>query len=77
MQFEHISYDPAILGGKPCVKNTRISVDFILQLIASGASVGDIVARYDHLSAEAVREAIVYASEVLKNEVIIELKSVA
>ena len=77
MQFEHISYDPAILSGKPCIKGTRISVDFILQLVASGASVSDIVERYDHLTPEAVKEAIIYASEVLKNELIIEFKSVA
>jgi uncharacterized protein (DUF433 family) len=77
MQFEHISYNPAILAGKPCIKGTRISVDFILQLVASGASVADIVSRYDHLTTEAVKEAILYASEVLKNEVIIEFKAVA
>jgi uncharacterized protein (DUF433 family) len=77
MSFEHISYDPAILSGKPCIKGTRISVDFILQLVASGATVAEIVARYDHLTEEAVKEAILYASEVLKNEVIIEFKSVA
>jgi uncharacterized protein (DUF433 family) len=75
MQFEHISYDPAILGGKPCIKGTRISVDFILQLIASGATVADIVERYNHLTSESVKEAIIYASEVLKNEVIIEFRA--
>ncbi len=64
MQFAHISYDPAILSGKPCIKGTRISVDFILQLVASGATVTDIVERYDHLTPEAVKEAIIYASEI-------------
>jgi uncharacterized protein (DUF433 family) len=64
MQFAHISYDPDILSGKPCIKGTRISVDFILQLVASGATVTDIVERYDHLTPEAVKEAIIYASEI-------------
>ena len=77
MQFEHISSNPAILGGKPCIKGTRISVDFILQLVASGATINDIVSRYDHLDIDGVKESILYASEVLKNEVILELKSVA
>ena len=77
MQFQHISHDPGIFGGKPCIIGTRISVDFILQLVASGATVADIVERYDHLTPESVKEALIYASEVLRNEIIIELKSVA
>ena len=63
--------------GKPCIAGTRISVDFILQLIASGANAQNIVERYDYLSLDAVKEAILYASEVLKNEIVIEIKSVA
>ena len=63
MQFEHISSNPAILGGKPCIKGTRISVDFILQLVASGATINDIVSRYDHLDIDGVKESILYSSK--------------
>ena len=42
--------DPAILGGKPCVRGTRLSVEFILELFASGASETEIVAAYPQLS---------------------------
>ena len=34
----HIVSDPAILGGKPCIRGTRISVEFLLELVASGAA---------------------------------------
>ncbi len=69
--FERITSDPATFGGKPCVKGTRISVEFILELLASGASRDDIVRDYPHLTREDVEEAVRYAARFLKNEVIL------
>ncbi|MDZ4847142.1 MAG: DUF433 domain-containing protein [Chitinophagales bacterium] len=77
MTFEHITSNTGILGGKPIVKGTRISVDFILQLIASGATIDDIVKKYPHLKREAVVEAILYAGRVVSNEILIDLRNVA
>jgi uncharacterized protein (DUF433 family) len=74
-RFELITADPNILSGKPILKGTRISVDFILQLIASGASIDDILQSYPHLSREGVVEALLYAGEVVKNEINIEIKA--
>jgi uncharacterized protein (DUF433 family) len=62
--------DPAILGGKPCIKGTRISVEFVLELIASGASRSDIETAYPQLSSEDVEEALKYAAQTLSNELI-------
>jgi uncharacterized protein (DUF433 family) len=64
LQFEHITTNPKILGGKPIIKDTRISVEFILELLASGAAVKDIVEVYPHLSEEAVKEAILFLEDV-------------
>ncbi|GAA4412338.1 DUF433 domain-containing protein [Nibrella viscosa] len=77
MKLEHIHSDPAILGGKPCIKGTRISVELILETIANGASVADIVHEFPKLSTEAVQEAILYAVSVLRDEIVVEVKSVA
>ncbi len=74
-RFEHITADPDVLAGKPILKGTRISVDFILQLVASGASIDDILQSYPHLNREAVVEALLYAGEVVKNELNIEIKA--
>lgn len=77
MKFKHIISDPGILGGKPIIRGSRISVQLILELVASGASVKDILAEYPHLPEEGVREAILYASQFMDNEILIEVKSMA
>jgi uncharacterized protein (DUF433 family) len=73
--FKLIKTDPKILGGKPCISGTRISVEFILELIASGASREEILQTYPHLTAEGVEEAIRYAATFMRNEVILETDS--
>jgi uncharacterized protein (DUF433 family) len=67
--FDRIVSDPGILGGKPAVRGTRISVEFILELVASGGSIADIVRNYPFLSDEDVRQAVRFAAESLKNDI--------
>ena len=69
--FTRIVSDPAILGGKPCIKGTRISVEMILEWVASGASRDDIVRAYPQLAADDVEEALRYAAQSLTNETIV------
>jgi uncharacterized protein (DUF433 family) len=69
--FDRIVSDPAVLAGKPCIKGTRISVEFILELVASGASRDDVVKAYPQLSPEDVEQALRYVAESLKNDVIV------
>ena len=69
--FERIVSNPDVLGGKPCVKGTRISVEFILELLADGASREQIVGSYPHLTPEDVEAAVRYAARFLKNEVLL------
>jgi len=72
--FSRISSDPSILGGKPCIRGTRLSVEFILELLASGASRDDILAAYPHLSPQDLEEAVRYAARFLRNEVVLEVE---
>jgi len=69
--FDRIISNPEILGGKPCIKGTRISVEFLLELVAGGASREDILKAYPHLAAEDVEDALRYAARFLQNEVVI------
>lgn len=69
--FERIVCNANVLGGKPCIKGSRISVEFVLELMASGASRDDIVRSYPHLSPEDVEEALRYAVHFLENDVLV------
>jgi uncharacterized protein (DUF433 family) len=75
--FPHIVADFKVLGGKPCIKGTRISVEFILEVVASGATIQSITEAYPQLSPQAVEEAIRYAARFSKNEIFVEVKSIA
>ncbi|MRS65888.1 DUF433 domain-containing protein [Larkinella terrae] len=67
MEFNYIVSTPSILGGKPCIKGTRISVELILETVASGASLADIHQEFPQLSIEALQEAIRYAALLTRN----------
>jgi len=63
---------PVFSGGKPVIRGTRIPVYFILELLANGWSVDDILREYPHLTREDVLAAIRYAAKVLREEVIVK-----
>lgn len=72
--FDRITSDPAILGGKPIIRGTRISVSLILELLASGATRADIVSKYPHLTNEDVEQAATYAAASVRNEVLFSVQ---
>ena len=74
MTTEWIVSDPGLLGGKPCVRGTRISVELVLELLAAGASRDDILRAYPHVPADGLAAAIQYAASSLKNEVVWDVK---
>ena len=65
---DHIHSDKNILGGKPVIKGTRISVEFLLELIGGGWSQDRIVAEYPHLKVEDIRAAALFAQDLLVDE---------
>ncbi|MEW6207037.1 MAG: DUF433 domain-containing protein [Acidobacteriota bacterium] len=65
---ERIIIDPAILAGKPVVKGTRLSVEFIIDLLAQEWSEAEILRNYPGLTHEDIRACLSYAGEVLKAE---------
>lgn len=75
--FPNIKSDPNILGGKPCVIGTRISVELIMNWLASGGTVEAIASKHPLLTPDLVREAIKYAARFAKNEIIIEVQAAA
>ncbi|MCY3741951.1 MAG: DUF433 domain-containing protein [Candidatus Poribacteria bacterium] len=65
--------NPGILGGKPIVEGTRLSVEHILGLLASGMSNQDIGADYPDLTEESIHAVLTYAARVLQNEIIVDV----
>jgi uncharacterized protein (DUF433 family) len=68
MQFNRISINPNIMRGKPCIKGTRITVDFILDQFAEGATFEYLLEGYAHITREDIQEALHYAGAVLSNQ---------
>lgn len=66
-----ITFNQKILGGKPIIKGTRISVDFILELLASGMNEGEILEEYPRLTRDDIRAALDYAARTVKREEVV------
>ena len=74
MDHPRITSDPEILSGKPCVRGTRLSVEFILELIASGASRDEITRAYPQLTTADVEAAVRFAAQSLRTESVVEFE---
>ena len=67
-----IELNPRVLGGKPVIRGTRISVEMILEQLVHGASIEQINSDYD-LTGDDVRAALLYAYQLVANEEILEV----
>ena len=65
---KRITVDPGILAGKPIIKGTRISVEFILDLLANGWTTENILKNYPQLKQEDIFAVLKYATEILTEE---------
>jgi uncharacterized protein (DUF433 family) len=72
--MERITANREILGGKPIIRGTRISVEFILELLASGVTDVEILQDYPHLTKEDIRACLEYAAHSMKNEILLDLE---
>ena len=68
--LDRIVVDPQIMAGKPVIRGTRITVDLILELLATGMKPEEIAEDYK-ISVEDVRAALLYAAKVLGHEEIL------
>ena len=70
-----ITSNPKILGGKPIISGTRISVEFVLELLASGVAPKEIIADYPQVSSDDIQACLRYAAGFIKNDVIIDIEA--
>jgi len=71
--LKRIEINPAILVGKPVIKGTRLSVQYILGLLAQGADIKEIIDEYKGLTEEDILACFLFASEVLEDNTFVPL----
>jgi len=62
MQFARVTHDPAVMGGKPCIRGLRVTVGTILGLLATGQSRERVLRAYPYLQPEDIDAALAYAA---------------
>jgi uncharacterized protein (DUF433 family) len=60
--FSRITQNPAVMGGKPCIRGLRVTVGMIVGQIGAGRTVDDVLADYPYLEREDILEALRYAA---------------
>ncbi|MBU1054586.1 MAG: DUF433 domain-containing protein [Proteobacteria bacterium] len=65
--LERITFNPKIMVGKPVIKGTRLTVDFILNLLAHGTTENEILKEYKGLTMEDIHACFLFATKSLKN----------
>jgi len=75
VEEERMVIDERVLGGKPVIRGMRILVYLIIELVANGLSIKDILKEYPELSEEDVKAALRYAASLLKRETYYEISS--
>jgi len=61
-ELRRITVDPAIMGGKPCIRGMRVTVGMIVEAIAAGRGIGDVLVDFPYLEEQDIREALGYAA---------------
>ncbi len=63
--LERIALNPKVMVGKPVIKGTRLTVEYILNLLAHGATIAEILDEYDGLTPEDIQACLLFARESL------------
>jgi uncharacterized protein (DUF433 family) len=70
MRANLVDSDPAVMMGKPVIIGTRITVELILEKLAAGETVEQIIKAHPRLSEEAIRAALAFAAEALRADIV-------
>jgi uncharacterized protein (DUF433 family) len=60
--IDRITHDPAVMAGRPCVRGMRVTVSTILNLLAAGHAVDDILRAYPYLERDDIQAALAYSA---------------
>ncbi|NEQ68370.1 MAG: DUF433 domain-containing protein [Symploca sp. SIO2D2] len=62
--LERITFNPRIMAGQACIRGMRVPVSLILNLVANGKTVEEIIEDYPYLEAEDIQQSLLYAAEI-------------
>jgi uncharacterized protein (DUF433 family) len=68
MPPDRISFDAAVMGGRACIRGTRVTVSTIVGAIAHGATVEQLLSEFPYLEAEDIRQALAYAAWLTRED---------
>ena len=60
--FDRITFDPNVMGGRACIRGLRVTVSLIVNLVANGMDIDEIIEAYPYLEADDIRQALQYAA---------------
>lgn len=67
--LDRITFDPALMGGRACIRGMRVTVALVLNLVANGMSIIEIIDAYPYLEPEDIRQALQYAAWLAEESV--------
>lgn len=71
--LERVTINPEVMTGKPVVRGTRLTVGYVLNLLAHGATLDEILEEYDGLAAEDIQACLLFASKSLEDNTFVPL----
>ena len=67
--FDRITFDPNVMGGRACIRGMRVTVSLVVNLVANGMSLGEIIEAYPYLEPDDIRQALHYAAWLAEESV--------
>jgi len=69
MGFDRVTFDTNVMGGRACIRGMRVTVSLIVNLVANGLGVEEIIASYPYLEPDDIRQALQYAAWLTEENV--------
>jgi len=69
--LDRVTFRPDVMGGQPCIRDLRVPVSVILNMLANGASFSDILSDYEYLEEEDIKQALHYASWTASDQILV------
>ena len=69
-QFNRITFDPNVMGGRACIRGMRLTVSLVLNLVSNGMTARKIVKEYPYLEEEDIRQSLQYAAWLAEESVL-------